>query len=305
MAASSQFGAGVRATINYYKRHAGEGYVGVGSISGDMRNNKEKGTAQKAREMLEPQEMLIQNGRAVQDTFSLDTHGFCFRELHSALPQSLDVLLAEDEQQIQEIYWPEVEELARTTIRSNGLAPKYVFAIGTQKFTEDRSRGFLGSYSRQAHADFSDVVFDNAHKMLVKRGVPEKEAQRMDIAFINCWQPFGCEVFDNHLALLDWCTVEVDSDVVEKPRGSPIIKGHIYTTMIHHNPRHQWVYLPKMMPHEVIMFKQGDSRSSPGLAKYAFHTAIRDPTAPPDAPGRRSISVRLICAFERPPAAAL
>ena len=53
---------------------------------------------------------------------------------------------------------------------------RYVFALGTQKFTEDKSRGAFGSYSRSAHADFSEVVFDSAYKMLTKRGVPEKEA---------------------------------------------------------------------------------------------------------------------------------
>ena len=43
--------------------------------------------------------------------------------------------------------------------------------------TADVSAGVQADYARVAHADFSEVVFDGAYKMLAKRGVPENEAR--------------------------------------------------------------------------------------------------------------------------------
>ena len=44
---------------------------------------------------------------------------------------------------------------------------------------------------KRAHADFSEVVFDGAWKMFVKRGVPEAAARNLDILFVNAWKPYG------------------------------------------------------------------------------------------------------------------
>jgi len=298
-----ELGTSVPAAINYARRDVSSDFTFV-SMSGDM-TKREKGSEHGSRKTLEAHEMHIYDARPCLSKLDLDRHGFFLTSMRSKITPTLEVLLAEDEKDIQEIYWPEVERLVRDQVRIAGRAPKYVFAIGTQKFTEDKSRGFLGSYSRQAHADFSDVVFDGAYKMLVKRGVPESEARGMDIMLINSWQPFGTVVHDNHLTILDWTSINPDADVVEKKRGTPIIKGHIYTSSIHHNPGHRWVYIPKMQPDEMWLFKQADSRSLPGLSKYAFHTAFKDPTTEPEAPPRRSISVRLICGFEKLPSSAL
>merc|ERR1712194_453477 len=97
-----------------------------------------------------------------------------------------------------------------------------------------------GSYSRQAHADFSDVVFDSAWKMLAKRGVPEDEAQRLDLMFVNAWRPFGSKVTDNPLAILDWTSVDPIADVRGLKRGTPVEKDTIYGATVHHNPHHRW-----------------------------------------------------------------
>merc|ERR1712224_566474 len=225
--------------------------------SGDMKT-QQKGSNMAARAMLEPHEMLMYDCRPNLQDLSLDRNGLLLANLKSALRPDLEVLLAEDEKDIRAIYWPEIVNLAKEKIKIDGRQAKHVFAIGTQKFTEDRSRGFLGSYSRQAHADFSDVVFDNAYKMLVKRGVPEQEAKELDIVFVNSWQPFGREVNDNALTILDWTSLK-NEDLVEKRRGTPFVQGHIYTTGVLHNPDHRWLYVPKMQTDEVWFFKQADS----------------------------------------------
>jgi hypothetical protein len=248
---------------------------------------------------LDPREMRIYDARLDLESLNIETQGFCVANLKTALPETLDVLLEEREDKIREIFWPEIIELARRTVVSDGRSPKYVFALGTQKFTEDKSRGLLGSYARAAHADFADVVFDRAHKMLTKRGVSEEEAQRLDLMFVNTWKPFGRVVSDNPLAILDWTTLDPDRDVHGLARGATVEKGNILVSTVTYNPAHRWMYLPDMTPEEVWFFKQADSRPPRSdLSRHAFHTSFRQPGDNAAERSRRSIAVRLLCAFE-------
>ena len=248
---------------------------------------------------LDPHEMEIFDARPDLETLDLEIQGFCVANLKTALPETLEVLLEEREVAIREIYWPETIELARRTLVSDGRSPKYVFVLGTQKFTEDKSRGLLGSYARSAHADFADVVFDRAHRMLTKRGVPEEEALNLDLMFVNAWKPFGRVVADNPLAILDWTTLDPARDVHGLPRGAPVEKGNIFASTVTHNPAHRWMYLSNMTPEEVWFFKQADSRPArPGLSRHAFHTSFRQSGDVGAERSRRSIAVRLLCAFE-------
>jgi hypothetical protein len=248
---------------------------------------------------LDPRRMKIYDARPDLENLDIDTQGFCVANLKTSLPETLDVLLEEKEVKIREVFWPEIIELARRTIVSDGRSPKYVFALGTQKFTEDKSRGLLGSYARAAHADFADVVFDRAYKMLTKRGVPEEEAQSLDLMFVNTWKPFGRVVSDNPLAILDWTTVDPARDVHGLRRGATVEKGNILVSTVTHNSAHRWMYMPNMTPEEVWLFKQADSRPPRSdLSRHAFHTSFRQSGDDDAERSRRSIAVRLLCAFE-------
>merc|ERR1712139_189528 len=114
------------------------------------------------------------------------------------------------------------------------------------KKTADASANLQAAYTPDAHADFSDVVFDGAWKMLVKRGVPEEEAKRLDLMFVNCWKPFGLTVTDNPLAVLDWTSVDPSADVrgVKRGQGAHVEKDVISGALVCHNPHHRWFYMP-------------------------------------------------------------
>merc|ERR550514_2534543 len=279
------------------------------SQGGEFMENKQKADPAN-KKFLDQQELQIYDARPALGKLEIDKHGIVIANLKTKMPETLEVLFEEKDTQIRSIYWPEVEELAKKTIvNSEGRLPKYAFAIGTQKFTEDKSRGILGSYARTAHADFSEVVFDNAYKMLTKRGVPEEEAQNLDIMFINAWKPFGQTVKDNAFAILDWNTVDPENDVHIMTRGAPTIKGNIYGSQITYNPNHRWVYMPNQTSEELWLFKQADSRSRDkkphSLAQYAFHISIRLPDDDGTARSRRSIALRLVLGYEKKPKAAL
>jgi hypothetical protein len=302
----------VSGAINYAKRKKGCKAITPSDSGlkqgGEFMENVAKGSKD-ALANLDTQQMRIYDARPVCESLDIDIHGCCLcHNFTTSLTETLDVLFEEREVQIREVYWPEICGLARQAIVSDGRNPKYVFALGTQKFTEDKSRGLLGAYSRSAHSDFSDVVFDNAYKMLTKRGVTEEEAHSMDIMLVNAWKPFGSVVHDNPLTILDWTSVDPSADVHGLPRGAKVVKGNILASTVTHNPSHRWLYVPEMTPNEVWLFKQADSRpytspARPGLAKHAFHTSFKQNGQPDRA--RRSIAVRLICAFEPLPKSSL
>ena len=60
------------------------------------------------------------------------------------------------------------------------------------------------------------------------------------------------------------------------------------------NPDQRFYYFSRMQTDEMMVIKQLDTR--PDRARGCPHTSF-DVEAPPDAPGRRSIEVRLVCAF--------
>lgn len=259
------------------------------------------------------EEMCVYDVRPVQDKLDIDVHGFTFANLTTSLSQTPEVIFDADETEIRKIYWPEVEALAKRTVRSDGRLPKYVFALATQKFVpekaarekvEDPFGSLAATYSRNAHADFSEVVFDSAYKMLTKRGISEAEAQTLDLMFVNAWKPFGQTVKDNPLTILDWTSVDPEVDVHIHPRGKPTTKGAIYLSLVTHNPQHRWAYLPDQRDDEVWLFKQADSRAvnkkPASLAQYGFHQSWKLPNDPGnDNKTRRSIAVRLLLAYEK------
>lgn len=254
--------------------------------------------------------------RPAQGQFDIDTHGFMFANLKTAMPQTMDVLMDPDEEEIRRTFWPEVAELARRHVTSAGRRPKFAVVLGTQKFaplTKEQQKGIknpfgslASTYSRIAHADFSEVVFDNAYKMLVKRGLcSEQEGKEgLDLMFVNAWKPFGQTVRDNPFAILDWTSVDAKEDVHTHLRGKHHAPGALFTSSVTYNPKHRWVYLPEQRDDEIWLFKQADSRAvnkePASLAQYGFHQSFKLPDDPgPENRTRRSIALRLLLAFEK------
>ena len=74
----------------------------------------------------------------------------------------------------------------------------------------------------------------------------------------------------------------------------PIRYGEVLTPLP--DPKHRWVYYPKMQPKEALLLKIFDSRRD-GRVRNGCHTAFRDPTGP--NVHRHSIEVR--CLVTLPP----
>ena len=65
------------------------------------------------------------------------------------------------------------------------------------------------------------------------------------------------------------------------------------------NERQRWYYYPDMQPHELLIFKQYDSKEEAPNRRCVFHGAIDLPNTPEDAPLRETIEVRLLALYEK------
>jgi hypothetical protein len=89
----------------------------------------------------------------------------------------------------------------------------------------------------------------------------------------SVWHPLRGPLVDWPLAVCDASTVDFTADTMSSDIVDPW--GFIENTQIQHNPSQQWYYLRDQMPHELIIFKNADSRSisdgvSPGKSKSLF-----------------------------------
>lgn len=221
---------------------------------------------------------------------SLDTNGFVLVD-HPT--QCSDF---HDNKVIKREYYGECVELVK---RATGAAAAFV----TEHLVRTETpKGFSDGYARYVHLDYNEALGSMAANMFAqKMGIELQRAQEeYDFAFYNVWRPFDREVQQNPLALIDARTVSPDDVqdyiVAFRPQtpGAPEPRA----TIVSSNPRHRWSYFPRMQPSEALLFKQLDMRNGTG-SRQCPHISFVDPTAPPDAPGRRSVEVRLLAAFPK------
>ena len=119
-------------------------------------------------------------------------------------------------------------------------------------------------------------------------------------AVINAWRNISeaAPIQNDHLAMCDartivapddfvQCDVVQDGKVNETYRLDPGQKGF-----------HEWYYYPNMVKKEMLIFMQYDSNSRT-KTRYTFHTSLRSPHAPKDAPPRESVECRCIAFFPK------
>ncbi len=115
---------------------------------------------------------------------------------------------------------------------------------------------------------------------------------------INFWRPINMRepVRDYPLALCDPLSVDPD-DVFSARIPRLTSEGRVSRHLaLRFNPGQSWRYYPAMTTNEVLVFKQSEFwKESPDAGPRAnvFHTAFRDPTAPPEAEPRRSCEHRV------------
>ena len=201
-----------------------------------------------------------------------------------------------DEDEIRRIYYPELEALA---LAATGGQRAYVFdhlvrenmQAGELDFGR-AARGQTAAPNARIHNDYTERSGRRRLAMVLGEGADTGANARYCI--VNLWRSLRGPVLDTPLAVCDARGIDA-SDLVEAEVRYPRRTGEIYVVLP--SQRHRWWYYPGMDRHEVLVFKQYDSRWS-GVARLVPHAAFAHPDAPAGASPRLSIEARCLVLFD-------
>lgn len=144
----------------------------------------------------------------------------------------------------------------------------------------------------------------------VKRHLPEADVPALlgkRFQIINLWRPIHNNAVDWPLALCDYATVDAEKELIRSTLVYPDRKGETFSVKF--SDKHQWYYKKDMTPDDIVLIKwyvgccfislhvslhSSSYDSKDGVAKFTPHTAFENTSAPPDAPRRESIEIRLL-----------
>ena len=225
--------------------------------------------------------MEVRDGR--QGKFSLDENGFTFVEHRTAVRDFLDA------EELGRVYYPEVAALIQ---KLSGAKRVHVFDHTLRSGDErEREAKLLREPVLSAHNDYTEWSGPNR----VRELLPEESGTLLKsrFAIIQVWRAINQPIESNPLAIADAKSVAAD-DLLVAERRYPHRVGQTYRLKF--NPRHRWVYFPRMRRDEALVFKVFDSEKD-GRARFTPHTSLVDPATPPGAPPRQSIEARALAFF--------
>ena len=196
----------------------------------------------------------------------------------------------DDRDAVKRDYYPEMAKLAQQATDAD--------AVVAFPYHQVRSRNpadFFDAYSLYVHCDFSDSSWLALVKEAVESsGFSHSEAE-WNYSLFNLWRPIRNAALRDPLVLIDRTTVNA-RDIVEYQLSTD--PNSVRASLPIYNESQRFNYVSELAPHEVLIFKQYDTRF-PG-SQVCPHSSFSDPTTPLDAPERKSIEVRMICLFRKP-----
>ena len=230
-----------------------------------------------------PQPMNVEDGRAAAAELDLERNGFVLVEHKTAVKDFFDA------EELQSVYYPEVEWLIRDT---SGCSRVVIFDHTLRSGDEgEREEKLIREPVLSAHNDYTEwsgpqrvreIMGEEAEKLLERR-----------FAIIQVWRAIANPIESNPLAIADARSVAPE-DLMVAERRYPQRVGQTYR--LKHNPGHRWFYFPRMKRDEALVFKVYDSEKD-GRARFTPHTSFDDPTSPAGAAPRQSIEVRAFAFF--------
>lgn len=217
--------------------------------------------------------------------------------------QLLNNTTPEGKQFIRDNYWPELVELieAKTGAAPGNVVPWH-FSVRKQTLGYHPDEVFFMKTGVSQPA--STVHIDNSHQTAedhLRRELGPDEAERRLAAhkrwaIVNVWRPI------NEGGVKRWPLMLVDHSGVEggfnfekhtgavwRSNNPEYYKSH--DNFIKYDPGYVFRYVSNMMPDEVLLFRDYDSRRD--KVRGTPHGGFQDDATADDAPARRSIEVRL------------
>jgi len=237
--------------------------------------------------------MPISNGRPLSNNFSLDVEGFAF----AAHPTKVVDFF--DDAELASVYTPEVEK----------LVAKYTGASKAVVFDHTRRSSAAATRDKHnardpvsaAHVDYTD----QSAVQRLKDVLGDKAAERLNKRFVivNVWRSMRGVIQEWPLAVCDARSINDDclQTVVRNAphRTEPSFEYSRSSETRHavYDPNNRWFYFPNMDRDEALLFKSYETLRD-GTARYSMHTALEDPTRPPNASPRESIESRVFAFFD-------
>ncbi len=213
--------------------------------------------------------------------FSLDREGFELLHAGTAVQDFYD------EQEVENVYNPEVEKLVKqATGADRVLIFDHTIRISDDDLRRERK---VREAVDLAHNDYTIT----SGPQRVRDLYDEDEAERLlkgRFAIVNLWRSIAGAVECYPLGLCDARSVH-DGDWVPCDLDYGDRMGEIYN--VAYNPDQRWCYVPDMTSDEVLIFKNYDSAED-GRTRFIPHTAFRDPTSAANAKPRESIETRVL-----------
>lgn len=243
----------------------------------------------------ETKPMTVCNARLLPNTFTLDVEGFAFARHDTRVADFWD------DAELAAVYTPEVEAL----VAAHTGASKVVVFDHTRRSTvlEHRDRRLARDPAGAAHTDYTD--FSARQRLHDAVPDPAEAAALLNkrFAIVNVWRSMTGPIEQWPLAMCDARTIDdAKLHTVERrdnARREPSFEYSRPSETRHasYDARHRWYWFPRMDRDEVILLKNYDTLTD-GTARYALHSAIEDPTTPPDAAPRESIESRAFAFFD-------
>lgn len=238
--------------------------------------------------VFEDVQLSVKDVRANATDFSLDQHGFMYRNHETALRDFTS------RKHVEETYLPEVESLLRQ--EADEVDEVFFFDWRLRKNAPELEGALidlndLTEWLRPAmhvHVDQSPAAVLNRIRLQLS-----KDADRLlrgRVRVLNVWRPLIDCVEDWPLAVCDGTTIDT-SDLVEADHVRRHYTGS--TMYVKFNPRQRFYYMSKQRRNEVLILKNFDSDRSKS-ASFAPHASFRHPQTPEIFIPRQSIEVRAL-----------
>ena len=237
-------------------------------------------------------DVVVRNARLLDPAPTLSSHGF---QLVLA-PTSLDLL---DTDVVRGAFYEECREMLRRVTECaevRGGAHEYRNGFGGQsgpRGVKPTPNGSGGAYAQGIHADMSPAVEDRFARLV---------SDERHFESINIWRSaIPQTVLTMPLAVCDMRSVTAEDIVFGDGQNTGDIRQYtkVVDQRLIHGEHQRWYYFPHLAPEEVLLFRQYDTRQEALNLRTVFHTAVEDPTTPPDAPMRYTIEVRMQAIYGR------
>lgn len=227
--------------------------------------------------------VTIHDGRAQNDSFSLDREGFRLVEQKTEMKDFFDI------DELKRVFYPEIEELVKQeTGAKRVLIFDHTLRSGDQGTRDEKK---IREPVTVVHNDYTEW----SGPQRVRDLLPEDEAEELlkgRVAVVQVWRAITKPIQRSPLAMCKANSIEF-GDLIASERRHPDRIGEIY--QLSHNPSQDWVYFPEMTRDEALVFKCYDSDSD--RARFTAHGSFEFADTAADAPPRESIEIRTIAFF--------